>query len=131
MEIFDQHEQKIIDFLKSAKELKPSRHVLLRVLDELRVEEARETFARRAPERSFWGFLTDWFSPRYVFAGALVLLVALSAVRLVSPSRIAVASEIAALEIASDEIEGDIEHADVISGEAGVYELDYIANDKK
>lgn len=125
MEFYDNKDKQIISFLKTGKTVAPSRVVLERVFQELRKEEMLAERSKAAR-----GSLFDRLFGRFVFAGFLVLLAVVTGVKLMTPAHVAVASEIAALELESDEIGGAIEHADIVAGEASVYELDYIATEK-
>ena len=125
MEFYDHKDKKIVSLLKSAKSIQPDRVLLTRVLQGLALDELK---AERAQTKR--GGLFGTFGARYIFAGFLVLLAVVGSVRLMTPSHMAVASEIAALELASDEISSDIDQAEVFSGEAGVYELDLIGIQK-
>lgn len=121
MEFYDHKDKKIISLLKSAKEATPNPVVLTRVLQSIALDELRAGRQEKT-RRGLFGFL----GARYLFAGLLILLAVTGSVRLMTPNHVAVASEIAALEIASDEISSDIDRAQILSGEATMYELDLI-----
>ncbi len=124
MEFYDQKDKKIIQFLKRSKNVQPSRAVLERVLQQLQGERLVASRRRAVP-------ILERFFGRFVLAGFVLLLAVAAALQLMTPSHVAVASEIAALDIANNEISGAIDQANITAGEANFYELDYLVQSKK